>query len=219
MNDQENALAAASKTAVKEVSKFLEKIVGPPLEELGLLFKDQIKMWRFNNQIRILQKTQKTLEEKGIEPRRVPLRILVPLLDVGSLEEEPNMQAKWSALLAKAADPEYSQEHVFSFLHILNQLSPKEAAVLDMIFSVYESIEVITRNFLFQDHTQIIKELNLSHEDYSIILQRLESLSLLISSALPGSTLRKMESGDGSFIKRVYVSELGNTFVRYCRNR
>ena len=52
------------KTAIDKASKFLELILSPPLEELGLLGKDQIKFWRFKNQVRILNLAQDYLKKK-----------------------------------------------------------------------------------------------------------------------------------------------------------
>jgi hypothetical protein len=39
---------------IAEAAKdFLQKVITPPLEELGLLAADRIKLWRFKNQIEI----------------------------------------------------------------------------------------------------------------------------------------------------------------------
>jgi hypothetical protein len=37
---------------------FLQKLINPPLEELGLLIADNIKLWRFKNQVKILTKAE-----------------------------------------------------------------------------------------------------------------------------------------------------------------
>ena len=45
----------------ESVIRFLEKIVGPPLEELGGLLADQVRFFRFKKAIEILEKAQKIL--------------------------------------------------------------------------------------------------------------------------------------------------------------
>lgn len=53
-----------SSTAVEKgidlVKDFLERLVGSSIEEAGLLISDNIKLRRFKNQIKMLDKAQKT---------------------------------------------------------------------------------------------------------------------------------------------------------------
>jgi len=61
----------SSKTIEKclDVAKeFLQKLIGPGLEEAGLLIRENVAMWRFNNQVSILQKANEICERKGITP-------------------------------------------------------------------------------------------------------------------------------------------------------
>ena len=48
----------ATKAAIKGVSSFLESIFKPGLEELGFMVKDEIRYWRLNNILRMLNKAQ-----------------------------------------------------------------------------------------------------------------------------------------------------------------
>ena len=61
-NEKNHTKIDLSSTAIEkgiDVAKnFAEKLVLPSIEELGLLVKDQISYWRFNNQIRILNKAK-----------------------------------------------------------------------------------------------------------------------------------------------------------------
>jgi hypothetical protein len=62
---------------VTEAAKdFLQKVITPPLEELGLLFSDQVKLWRFKNQVTILAKAENHLKAKGLKTRNVSLKVL-----------------------------------------------------------------------------------------------------------------------------------------------
>ena len=82
-------------TLAQAAKEFLQKVVTPPLEELGLLFADSVKLWRFKNQVSILSKAENYLKEKEIKTRKVSLKIMVPLLEECSLEEDENLQDKW----------------------------------------------------------------------------------------------------------------------------
>jgi len=110
--------------------EFLQKLVGPSLEEAGLLLKESIALWRFRNQVSILEKANEICQRKGINPNPISLKLLCPLMDTASLEEDPEMQSKWAALLSNMVDSERNiQNHVFPY--ILGQLSLPEFALLD----------------------------------------------------------------------------------------
>ncbi|MCS5700792.1 hypothetical protein NZK32_17255 [Cyanobium sp. FGCU-52] len=110
--------------------EFLQKLIGPSLEEAGLLLKESIALWRFRNQVSILEKANEICRRKGINPSPVSLKLLCPLMDAASLEEDPDMQSKWAALLSNMVDSEKNiQNHVFPY--ILGQLSLAEFALLE----------------------------------------------------------------------------------------
>lgn len=117
-----------------EIAKdFVDKLVMPSIEETGLLVKDQITMWRFKNQIKMLNRAQEYCEKHNIKSKKISLKVLAPLLDYSSLEEEDEMQDKWSILLTNLIDSEQNIEnHVFPY--ILSQLSKDEFFPLENIY-------------------------------------------------------------------------------------
>src|SRR5581483_8633125 len=67
----------------------------------------------------------------GKAPQPVPGRLLLPILEKGSLEEDGDLQQRWAALLANsAAQPE---NVLPAFVSILAELSPVEAALLERL--------------------------------------------------------------------------------------
>lgn len=71
--------------AIDKVAEFIDKIIAPPFKQVGGILEDQVKFWRLKTQVRIVQKAETYFIKKGIEPEKVPLKILAPLLDYGSL--------------------------------------------------------------------------------------------------------------------------------------
>jgi hypothetical protein len=124
---------------------FLRKLIGPSLEEAGLLLKESIALWRFKNQINILEKANEICERKGIKPSSISLKLLYPLMDAASLEDDPEMQSKWAALLSNMVDSEKNiQNHVFPY--ILGQLSLPEFALLDAcIREKHNRVNILSR--------------------------------------------------------------------------
>lgn len=112
---------------------FLNKLIMPSVEETGLLFKDKVTLWRFKNQVSMLNKAKSYCEKNHITIKQISLKLLCPLLEYSSIEEDEVLQEKWSILLSNIVDSDQNIEnHVFPY--ILSQLSTKEFLVLENIY-------------------------------------------------------------------------------------
>lgn len=130
-----------------EVAKqFLDKLVAPAAEEVGLLLRDTVAQWRFRNQVRVLTRSKAFCDANGITPSAISLKLLCPLLENASLEEDETMQDKWATLLANLADSEQNiQNHVFPY--ILSQLSKNEFLFLEQVLAKkFARAEGLTRD-------------------------------------------------------------------------
>ncbi|MGN7986239.1 hypothetical protein ACTJKC_02805 [Pedobacter sp. 22226] len=117
---------------------FLDKLIMPAVEELGLLGKDGVAHWRFNRQVKTLNKAKLYCEKHNINPKTISLKVLCPLLEYSGLEEDDDMQDKWAVLLGNMVDSEQNVEnHVFPY--ILSQISKTEYVVLDMAFKRWKN--------------------------------------------------------------------------------
>jgi hypothetical protein len=81
----------------------------------------------------VWDRAQEMLREAGVQPRPVPLKTIVPLLQCASLEEDGDHQERWAALLANASATGPAKVHN-SFNEVLRQLSPREARFLDHLY-------------------------------------------------------------------------------------
>lgn len=112
---------------------FVDKLITPSIEELGLLAKDQISLWRFKNQVRILNRAKAICEKNNISVKAIPPKLLCPYLEYASLEDDPDLQDTWATLLVNMVDSEQNiQNHVFPY--ILSQLSKDEFRLLESVF-------------------------------------------------------------------------------------
>src|SRR5688572_28538552 len=83
---------------------FLGKLIMPAVEETGLLVKDRVTMWRFNNQIKMLNKAKAICDKYEINPKNISLKLVAPLLEYSGMEEDDAMQNKWAILLSNLVD-------------------------------------------------------------------------------------------------------------------
>ena len=72
-----------------EAGEFLSRVSGGPLHEIGAWLGDHVRVWRVQRQIGILERAQQDLRVAGRDPRLVKWTVLFPLLEAGSLEDDP----------------------------------------------------------------------------------------------------------------------------------
>ncbi len=203
------------KDAIDKAFGFLGEILNPPLKEVGLLAQDQVRYWRYKNQIRILNRAKDILQANQIDPRKVPVKTLAPLLENGSMEENENMQNKWAALLAKAADPNYSLDFVTIFCEILRQLSPVEVQILDLMYDAYLSTPPEKINDAIINHGAIREIINVPAEEYVLLIQNLLRINLFRIHT-QGLTFG-LTAPEDDMKDLTRLSYYGMKFVEYCR--
>lgn len=205
------------KQLAEKASHFLGKLVEQPLEELGGLLTDQVKLWRFKNQVNIILKAEKYLKDKNIEPRKIPLKTLVPLLEQSSWEENPDMQNRWASLLASSADPNYNSHIHSSYVEILKQLSPIEAKLLDIMYSEYKKSSEETKNALKFAKEKICPILKMQSEQFDVMVANLYRLNLLQPPASYGG----VSIGKYPIVLRTFdvvqLTALACDFITYCK--
>lgn len=148
MNEKDLNIKSSTIEKGLEIAKdFVDKLIGPSVEQIGLLFADNIKYFRFKNQVKILIKAKEYVESKNIDTKSIPLKILVPLIEKASLEENEELQNKWAIMITNLADSKKNLQNQI-FPYILGQISIEE----------YE--ELYTLNEKEKKHLQTIDSYN-----------------------------------------------------------
>ena len=128
-----NITSSAIEKGLDLAKDFLDKLIIPTVEETGLLLKDKVTMWRFNNQVKMLIKAKETCEKYNVKLKTVSLKLLCPLLDYAGLEENEILQDKWANLLTNLVNSEQNIEnHVFPYL--LSQVSLDEFMFIEAVY-------------------------------------------------------------------------------------
>ena len=125
------AIDKSFEETAKIAKEYLDKLIGPGLEESGGIIADTVAYWRFKNKVNLVLKAKAFLQSKAIDPKRVLPKVIAPLLEAGSLEEENDMKDRWATLLASAATEPRSVPPAFP--KILSELSSTEANILDWL--------------------------------------------------------------------------------------
>lgn len=124
----------------KEITKSLIDLFSPVTELAGAI-GDQVRIYRSLSTLKTLQRAKEIAEENNITLTAPPLKFLVPFIETSSLEceAEVSMREMWAKLLV-ASSSEFKSEHS-RFIRILNELSPKEAKLLNYICNNSNNIE------------------------------------------------------------------------------
>lgn len=133
----ETAKAAGAVAATVPFTAIVKRMLGPAADEVAEMWKDQIRMYRYERQIKCVEKAERMAEEAGFTPKAVPPKILFPLLEGASLEHDETLHTMWAALLANAASDMPSIVRP-SFFTILREMASDEAELLNA-FPDYEA--------------------------------------------------------------------------------
>lgn len=222
MEEEAKAVQEVAKTtgkvvdAAREAGGFIAKFVSGPLEQGIGIFEDHLKYLRWERQIRLMQRAQDFLRLNGLPAptRAVPLKLLIPIMQGASLEENDELQDRWAALLVNAANANFHSEVRRSYVAILEQLTPLDAQILDVLYSLpfeksqHDGIATSDLPVRARIKEEKEQEFPLPSEDVVISLSNLARLGCL----RPGMTW-----GGGESFGRVNPTVAGKAFVEACR--
>ena len=122
------------KMIIDKSEALLKTLLGEAAQETGHLIGDQIRLYRFRNQVSILAKAQDILGKKGITANSVSIKTLIPMIENASLEEEVSLQEMWANLIANTSADESPNSSLHSICSdILKGITPNDALFLRVL--------------------------------------------------------------------------------------
>jgi hypothetical protein len=218
------AKGAAAVGAAIPFTGIVKRMLGPAADELAEMWRDQVRLYRYERQLKCIEKAERMAQEAGFTPQAVPPKILFPLLEGASFEENENLHDMWAALLANAASPENSEAVRPGFVATLRQMAPDEAAVLNWIYDRLDSRHNVELS-LHLLYTDLAFGPSLANAEtrLRVCLGGLESAGLVgmfnLYSQSPYSFTFLSEEGETSFSTGfpLYLPPRGVDFVTACR--
>lgn len=148
--------AAFALTVKGDIYKFLSKVFegvdGIAIETVI----NEVRCFNAKRTAKAMEEIYERLNHAGIEPKKVPIKTLIPILENISIEEDETLSDKWSKLLESSIKGTFIHP---SYIDILEKISPNDAKVLDIIFkqSEIKSIKYFSIN-------RLISEVNIKAE-------------------------------------------------------
>lgn len=195
------AKGAGALAAAIPFTSIVKKMLGPAADEVAQIWVDQVRVYRYGRQLKLLEKAEKMAQEAGFTPQAVPPKILFPLLEGASFEENEDLHTMWAALLANAASPENAKKVRPGFLAILKQLAPDEALILHWMLDQLPTTAwriPISYNGIEVAYERLFGELKaVGHRPIMFDLRCRTCVSGLVVAGLIEKTLKSETDGDG----------------------
>ncbi|TXF76351.1 Abi-alpha family protein [Chryseobacterium sp.] len=121
-------------TAAASSEKLIKGLFGSAFNEAGELIADQVRLRRFKNQVLILEKAQKYLVDKKVEYQKINLKVLAPLLEFSSFEEDERLQEMWAMLIKNLLVKPFPILLQQNAISVLNKISNEEVSILNYIY-------------------------------------------------------------------------------------
>lgn len=125
-------VGAAGLLAIDSGREFLKRIAGKLGDDAGGLLSE-VTTYRLRNLADRLRRAHELADATGQSAQAIPPRLLVPLLDGSSLEDDAELQARWESLIANAAIATDRDSVSPYFAEILSHLTPFAARVLSAL--------------------------------------------------------------------------------------
>jgi hypothetical protein len=204
-----------AKEGPKLVADLVRDLAGPAFKAAGEGLAAPIQYWRDKRILqgkKVLEETARQLEASGDAVRQVPVRMLVPLLEKASLEEEPELCRVWAALLANMAR---NPEGVLpAFVSILGELSPTEVRLLASWATGSAEVKLLANaHHTNRESLDVVGDV----AELRLILANLERLLLIVPSQHASSF---DTHGDETFLaEHVRLTRFGARFILACSRK
>lgn len=117
--------------AINKAADLVHRLTGPACDDIGAMISDIMKPYRVKNLVNSFRKTERILREAGLPASAVPARLLFPIVEACSIEDNETLQEMWAGLLATASQQADSVSP--SFIETLKQLMPDDARHFEVV--------------------------------------------------------------------------------------
>jgi hypothetical protein len=224
--DPAKILAAVAQN--QEIREAFGGFLSPVAKEIGNYLADKIRFARFRESIKCAKRAREMLAEAGTEQVPVELKVLVPIAEGCSLEESDELVEVWARLLASAAS---GRAVIPAYPKILQELSPSEVRILDLVFREHVAWEARSGNLdeatakldyhgvPSQKLVELMNQDGLSQNQFEVFVANLQRLRLIEESPHLDVDMRNMARAEfrpDERLIRLHPTVLAIAFMNAC---
>lgn len=142
-----SAIDTTVKKSLEGIEGFLQLVCKPALGEIGLMAQDQVRHWRLNNIIKMLNKAEGKLDFQNgkLELKSHP-RVAISIIENSSLIDDNEIQEMWGGLFASSCTENGKDDENLIFSDILKLLTNAQAKIIK--YSVQNCRKILYPNGL-----------------------------------------------------------------------
>lgn len=217
-----DAIHIGTEAIIKGAGEFLSLVCRPALGEVGFLIQDEVKHWRVLRAAKLAKRAEEKLRAlDSSEAQHAHPRVVIKLLQEGSLADDDGLQEMWAGLLASSCTEDGKDEGNIVFVDLLSKLTGTEAKLLAYLCeNTYKKVLNLGSPFLNQSRDLSIRELAeiTGLNDMNIMLrerEHLASLGLIKLKEAEPVAFMLLNSSPPSPQPDIYASRLGlDLYVR-----
>lgn len=233
-----SGLGSAVGEIIKAVAVPPAKIIG---SWLGEILSINYSQWRVKQAAKVVEGAGEILAELGLEPTVCKPKVLLPLIEQASLEDDEDLTKKWMGLLASSVTGDSIHP---SYPRILSELVQSEAKVIDYLYSLEIAFEALKEDKTTdgrKKRRQVLKQFRLKNLKESVALddevfsqaidnllrlrlcnhpEEYEDYEVVVDTSLDSDELDvSTESITNRFTdtEAIRLTNLGKSFVKACR--
>lgn len=190
------------------------------LAKVGDCVVDALSYFRWNNAVKFLDKYIEKKKQRNLEGKETPLppKFLIEILENAFNEDNQNMQNEWNNLLLNWQDPDKNCDKKYMYIDLLKNLDVNEIKLLKIISKDRNFEMILTNKNGYYDKNAIQQILNLSDEEYEIVMLNLFRLGICESLKSTGNVMSigELQVKADAGIDKIRVTRLGYNLIKNC---
>lgn len=190
------------------------------LAKVGDCVVDALSYFRWNNAVKFLDKYTEKKKQRNLEGKETPLppKFLIEILENAFNEDNQNMQDEWNNLLLNWQDPDKNCDKKYMYIDLLKNLDVNEIKLLKIISKDRNFEMILTNKNGYYDKNAIQQILNLSDEEYEIVMLNLFRLGICESLKSTGNVMSigELQVKADAGIEKIRVTRLGYNLIKNC---
>ena len=215
----EIAKVAGPLAAAIPFTGIVKRMLGPAADELAEMWRDQVRLYRYERQLKCVEKAERMAQEAGFTPQAVPPKILFPLLEGASFEDNEDLHTMWAALLVNAASGEPLDRVRPGFIAILRQMARDEGALLNWMYDAQQTQAILADPDLMRAYVSLGYGPGSESDKQKQIVESTSFLEryLPCRDSLAAAELIRYRNDLSDKTACFSLTALGTAFVRACR--
>ena len=190
------------------------------LAKVGDCVVDALSYFRWNNAVKFLDKYVEKKKQRNLEGKETPLppKFLIEFLENACNQDNQHMQDEWNNLLLNWQDPDKNCDKKYMYIDLLKNLDVNEIKLLKIISKDRNFEMILTNKNGYYDKNAIQQILNLSDEEYEIVMLNLFRLGICESLKSTGNVMSigELQVKADAGIEKIRVTRLGYNLIKNC---